>query len=233
MEVHIAPVVIIYYNVLFQFKTVSQRSKLQDKLDLLRLRYPCCPSIDEFSQVLLSSEGIHDAEQNEFHILSKFTVAYPQLKVGGEILPDLIEFYNWIHRELKFLVEETYALKNGMEEIITKGDKKFTDLGLHNLYERVKGEGWELKRHSFSLYFCLSYPDGFNRYMDTIGGYISVGSSGDQRSRQDVFHISDSTTLIHFLSIDREASSEATMETDYLTMNGWLLTVILDIVSMA
>ena len=119
-----------------------------------------------------------------------------------------------------------------MEEIITKGDKKFTDLGLHNLYERVKGEGWELKQHSFSLYFCLSYPDGFNRYMDTIGGYISVGSSGDQRSRQDVFHISDSTTLIHFLSIDREASSEATMETDYLTMNGWLLTVILDIVSM-
>ena len=72
-------------------------------------------------------------------ILYKFIMEYTRLKVGAKLLPDLIKLYNWIHRELKCLVDEKYAQDNGLEEIITKGDKLFPKLGLCGLYEKVTG----------------------------------------------------------------------------------------------
>ena len=64
---------------------------------------------------------------------------YPRLKAGGALLPDLIEFYQWIHTELAYLVTRNYARKNGFEEVITKANQKFEGRDLFQLYERVKG----------------------------------------------------------------------------------------------
>ena len=64
---------------------------------------------------------------------------YPRLKAGGALLPDLIEFYQWIHRELAYLVTKNYARKNGFEEVITKAYQKYEGRDLFHLYERVKG----------------------------------------------------------------------------------------------
>ena len=72
-------------------------------------------------------------------ILCKFIIEYTRLKVGAKLLPNLIKLYNWIHRELKCLVDEKYAQDNGLEEIITKGDKLFPKLDLCGLYKKVTG----------------------------------------------------------------------------------------------
>ena len=75
----------------------------------------------------------------DIQILHKFTLEYTRLKVGAKLLPDLLKLYNWIHRELKCLVDEKYALENGLEEIITKGEKLYPKDGLCTLYDNVTG----------------------------------------------------------------------------------------------
>ena len=91
----------------------------------------------EFTQALQLLISVSEDEQKRLHILAKFTMEYPRLKIGAKLLPDLIKLYNWLHRDLKCVVDEEYAMNNGLEEIITKGDKKFPYLDLCNLYARV------------------------------------------------------------------------------------------------
>lgn len=107
---------------------------------LLNRLCPHSPSEKEFSQALLSMRDIHYSRQSSLYILYIFTVAYPQLRAGGKVLTDLITLYCWIHKELKCLVDKSYAKSNGLEEIITRGHKKFPALDLPNVYERVKSE---------------------------------------------------------------------------------------------
>ena len=88
---------------------------------------------------MLASANLNDVTRNQFYVLSKFALTYPRLKAGGALLPDLIEFYQWIHTELAYLVTKKYAQKNGFEEVITKADQKYEGRDLFKLYERVKG----------------------------------------------------------------------------------------------
>ena len=88
---------------------------------------------------MLASANISDVTQNQFYVLSRFALMYPRLKAGGALLPDLIEFYRWIHRELAYLVTKNYAQRHGLEEVITKADQKYEEIDLFQLYERVKG----------------------------------------------------------------------------------------------
>ena len=88
---------------------------------------------------MLASANLNDVTRNQFYVLSKFALTYPHLKAGGALLPDLIEFYQWIHTELAYLVTKKYAQKNGFEEVITKADQKYEGRDLFKLYERVKG----------------------------------------------------------------------------------------------
>ena len=88
---------------------------------------------------MLASANLNDVTHNQFYVLSKFALTYPRLKAGGALLPDLIEFYQWIHTELAYLVTKKYAQKNGFEEVITKADQKYEGRDLFKLFERVKG----------------------------------------------------------------------------------------------
>ena len=91
---------------------------------------------------MLSSVNASDVK-NPQYVLSKFALAYPRLKAGGALLPDLIEFYQWIHTELAYLVTYNYAQNNTLEDVITKADKKYEGLDLCQLYDRVKGD-WQV-----------------------------------------------------------------------------------------
>lgn len=105
----------------------------------MRLHFPYFPSEMEFTQALQSSISVCENTKEKFSVLTKFAMEYPRLKLGARLLPDLVKLYNWIHRELKCLVEESYAENNGLEEIITKGDKLFPDIDLCKLHQRVTG----------------------------------------------------------------------------------------------
>ena len=88
---------------------------------------------------MLASVNLSDVTKNPHYVLSKFALVYPRLKAGGALLPDLIEFYWWIHTELSYLVTYNYAKNHGLEEVITKADQRFEGLNLCQLYERVRG----------------------------------------------------------------------------------------------
>ena len=106
----------------------------------LGTHFPHFPTEEEFSRSMLASANVSDVTQNKFVVLSKFALMYPRLKAGGALLPDLIEFYQWIHRELAYLVTKNYAQRHGLEEVITKADQKYEEIDLFQLYERVKGK---------------------------------------------------------------------------------------------
>ena len=106
---------------------------------VLEVHFPHLPTEEEFSQSMLASVNLSNVTKNPHYVLSKFALVYPRLKAGGALLPDLIEFYQWIHTELAYLVTYNYAQNNGLEEVITKADQKYEGLDLCQLYERVKG----------------------------------------------------------------------------------------------
>ena len=107
---------------------------------VLDTHFPHFPTEEEFSQSMLASVNLSDVTKNPHYVLSKFALVYPRLKAGGTLLPDLIEFYQWIHTELAYLVTYNYAQNHGLEEVITKADQKYEGLDLCELYERVKGD---------------------------------------------------------------------------------------------
>ena len=105
---------------------------------VLGTHFPHSPPEEELSWSILASANASNATQNQFYILSKFALTYRRLNAGGALLPDLIEFYQWIHRELAYLVTKNYAQRHGLEEVITKTARK-CEIDLFQLYERVKG----------------------------------------------------------------------------------------------
>ena len=104
----------------------------------LEAHYPHFPMMDEISQTVLSSVEIGDTN-NTLYILSKFVLEYPRLHAAGALLPDLLEFYQWIHTELAYLVTRKYAESESIGAVIKTAEKKYAGIDLNKLYERVKG----------------------------------------------------------------------------------------------
>ena len=103
--------------------------------------------MDEFFQVMLSSANISDTK-NQLFVLSKFALEYPRLQAVGALLPDLLDFYQWIHVELAYRMTFKYAEDHTIQDVIEKADteykrcgteKESTGFELPQLYEKVKG----------------------------------------------------------------------------------------------
>ena len=94
--------------------------------------------MDEFFQTMLSSVDIGDASKNKLYVLSKFVLEYPRLQAAGALLPDLLQFYQWIHTELAYLVTRKNAENESIGAVITMAEKN-AGIDLNKLYERVKG----------------------------------------------------------------------------------------------
>ena len=67
----------------------------------LGLFYPYFPSEEEFIHSLKSSEDIQNHSQGgDLFLLGRFAQEWPHLQAGGLLLPDLVEFYHWLHTAL-------------------------------------------------------------------------------------------------------------------------------------
>ena len=112
----------------------------------LEAHYPHFPTLDECFQTMLSSANISDTK-NELFALSKFALEYPRLEAAGALLPELLEFYRWIHIELAYRVTFKYAENHTIQELIEKADEEYKrrdmketkGFELPQLYEKVKG----------------------------------------------------------------------------------------------
>jgi len=67
----------------------------------LELRYPHYPSERDFTHSVLSSGDIRNqAQGGDLYLLARFAQEWPRLQAGGMLLPDLVEFYQWLHTAL-------------------------------------------------------------------------------------------------------------------------------------
>ena len=76
-----------------------------------------------------------------------------------------------------------------------------------------------LLRNNFITEVCTN-PDGYNRYVEVIGGSIGAGACANVNRSAKVYKINDDTKMLHFLS-EEEVGGD----------NDWLFIVIEDIVS--
>ena len=65
----------------------------------LGLCYPHFPTEQEFIHSVLSSGDIC-TQKGKLYLLGRFAQKWPQLLAGGLLLPDLVEFYQWLHKAL-------------------------------------------------------------------------------------------------------------------------------------
>ncbi len=102
-------------------------------------RYPWFPSQRTLTQTILSMVDLSDPSSNELYPLSRFVVEYPRLRVGGDLLPGIVELYQWLHTELAYAItyEEARTITLGrLANVIAKrfsGDRK-------QRYEKLKGK---------------------------------------------------------------------------------------------
>ena len=70
-------------------------------------------------------------------------------------------------------------------------------------------------------YMCyLLHPDGYNKYVEVIGGSIGAGACANVNRNAKIYKINDDTKMLHLLS--EEPGGD----------NDWLFIVIEDIVSI-
>jgi len=75
--------------------------------------------------------------------LHHFTLEYERLQLGGALLPDLVEFYQWIHTHLSHLVSFERAKQISIGNVIALSTKRYTqDICDHltALFKRIIGK---------------------------------------------------------------------------------------------
>ena len=112
-------------------------------LRILEAHYPFFPTESALIQSLLSQTDIGDYVSNSEHILSQYALYRRQLEVGGELLPNLIEFYQWLHQELAYVITRKDAESIPVSRAVKVLAKSYSvDEGerLLQLYKRLKGQ---------------------------------------------------------------------------------------------
>ena len=70
--------------------------------------YPECATKETFLLQLLSSTRLHDPT-GPLYVLYQFVLKRPLFNAGGKLLPDLVDFYLWLHEEMAYRVLPDYA----------------------------------------------------------------------------------------------------------------------------
>ena len=128
-------------------------------LRCLELHYPYFPTEKDFTHSVVSSGDIsHHSEGEHFRLLSRFALMWPRLQAGGVLLPDLVEFYQWLHSSLAHIVSYDTASNVPIGSVIQHAVRRYSpDMGQHlrQLYDRIKGEKYII---SFPLLSSLFLP---------------------------------------------------------------------------
>ena len=73
--------------------------------------------LKSFLLTILSSTNLHNKDCHLF-VLYQFILRRPALNIGAEILPSLIEFYNWIHTHLAHKVTVEIAKQTTTKSVL-------------------------------------------------------------------------------------------------------------------
>lgn len=122
--------------------------------------YPHFPSEQELTHHILSSGDLQQLSGEKFSLLVRFIMDHPQFYIGGILLPDLVELYQWLHMNYAHMLTYERASSITIGKMINLAEKNLSrDLGNHvrKLYDRV----------------MLNY----NQYMELIGGAAGRGKN--------------------------------------------------------
>lgn len=126
----------------------------------MNVRYPWFPSEQTLSMAVLSNANLADPS-GELYPLSRFVLEYPRLKGGLDLLPGIVELYQYLHAEFTYAITykdaTTISLKRLGKVIakyfVTSGDRK-----AH--YEKLKCKA-EIRQcvifMMLFVYFCCCF----------------------------------------------------------------------------
>jgi len=67
----------------------------------------------------------HKLDGAKLAVLHHFTLEYKRLELGGVLLPDLVEFYQWIHTHLSHLVTYERAQEITIGDVIALSAQRY------------------------------------------------------------------------------------------------------------
>lgn len=133
--------------------------------------YPYFPSEHDLIHCILNTENIH---QGNLSFLARFSLDWQRLTIGESLLPELVEFYLWLHKSFAYQNQITHDMASSV------AIKDILDETQLNKFMRLK--------------------EKFNQYLDQIGGTIDAVPCAEMHHGNTILEISENTSLIHFLS---------------------------------
>ena len=93
---------------------------------------------------LVDATESNNCSYTHLYALHQFTLKQKRLRVGGALLPDLVEFYQWIHTQLSYLVTYQRAKQITIGNVISLTAKRYSQElcdNLTKLFKRIVGKG--------------------------------------------------------------------------------------------
>jgi hypothetical protein len=183
---------------MFEDKTVVddkiwQQHPLLTDLRTFSATYPVEPTYQDFLLSLEHIQGVHghsDLSQ-QLSVLCKFVREKQLLRTGGLLLPDLVEFYLWLHQQLSHLMTKEQAMHmcvgDVVERIINRYGKNYAEY-IQRLFKRVQ--------------------ENYNKYVEVSGGYIGHGACLRVRKENELQLIDPKKTRLVQLLSDTEEEGE-------------------------
>jgi len=103
--------------------------------------YPLFPADTTVLASLLSLPDVQVKSQDKLAVLFKFVCKMPEIQTILPFLPDFMEFYQWLHRDLAGVLTPEGAERITIKKLVDRMSRHNGEGGskLMSLYKRVKG----------------------------------------------------------------------------------------------
>jgi len=183
---------------------------------------------------LIAAREAHNLDNTYLFVLYHFTLEYERLQVGGALLPDLLEFYQWIHIHLSHLVTFEKAKQISIGDVISLSGSRYSPELCEHLTKLFKAIISKFNiativtkllclhyyEHCETIIFCT--VENYNAYLSINGGTIGEASCEKAAKPTDAHSIDENTPLITLINHDGEDISNY----------NWLQVVLMHIVSL-
>lgn len=93
---------------------------------LLKKNYPAFYTTEEICNIVMNDMHYHP---NQTFLLKKFIQDRTVLEAGGQLLPVLLRFYQWLHKDLAYAITKQEAREHSIKETVDS----FSDQVTQNL----------------------------------------------------------------------------------------------------
>ena len=107
---------------------------------ILEQHYPHPATENDYIKSLVDAIEAKNCNHTHLFVLHQFTLKKQMLHLGGALLPDLVEFYQWIHTHMSHLVTYEKAKEMNIGKVISLSAKRYSqEVGdkLKSLFDRI------------------------------------------------------------------------------------------------